>query len=97
MWVPSEPLVGHQNVGSLTRQVLVDVGEDRRPVPKWQAAAPALARADDLQAICDAAKGRLARRRPDALAKDPAQTRHLEPADLDDAAVKVTVCKFRAK
>lgn len=72
--VPTEALVAHEDVGALTRQVLIDIRENRRPVPKWQAAAPSLAGADDFQAICDAGKSGLERRCPYAFAKDAAES-----------------------
>ena len=97
VWVPAQALVRHEDVGTLTGEALVLVGEDRRPVAAWQAAAPALCGADDLEAIAGAPVSRLQRRRPDALAEDPAKTGDPQPCDLDDAAVEIAMGELGAE
>ena len=96
MRVTAQALMGHQDVGTLTRQALEVVRKDRRPVAKRQAAAPAFTRPDDPQAIGNACESRFEGRRPDRLPEDAAEAGYPEPGDVDDPAVKIAVGQFRA-
>ena len=89
--------MGHEDVGALASKALVLVWKDRCLVASWQAAAPALGGADDLEAICGASVSRFQRRRPNGLAEDAAEAGDAVSGHFNDAPVQIAVRELGAE